>query len=386
MGKEIVLCGVKYQIAKVNKCLFLRFKVFFKVMAKTPKLVTGFVSIVFISTIMSCNGKKDTNMQQSATQMQQQNLVVDVMIAATRSLNADIEVPGTILANESTEIHPEVSGRIVELNVKEGTYVQQGAMLAKLYDGDLQAQLRKLDVQLKIAEQTEKRQAELLKIQGISQQEYDLSLLQVNNLKADIDIIKESIRKTEIRAPFSGKLGLKNISPGAYVTPSTIVTTISQVTLLKIQFNVPERYGSQLRTGQNISFTIDGSLKTFNASVIASEVKMDENTRSLAIRAVVKETDPALIPGAFAKVKIVLGQNENAIMIPNIIVVPQGRKKQVFLYKAGKSVPVDITTGVRDSTEIQVLAGVKAGDTVITSGLLFLRPGADVKLKRVSGE
>lgn len=382
MGKEIVLCGVKYQIAKVNKCLFLRFKVFFKVMAKTPKLVTGFVSIVFISTIMSCNGKKDTNMQQSATQMQQQNLVVDVMIAAARSLNADIEVPGTILANESTEIHPEVSGRIVELNVKEGTFVQQGALLAKLYDGDLQAQLRKLEVQLKIAEQTEKRQAELLKIQGISQQEYDLSLLQVNNLKADIDIIKESIRKTEIRAPFSGKLGLKNISPGAYVTPSTIVTTISQVTLLKIQFNVPERYGSQLRTGQNISFTIDGSLKTFNASVIASEVKMDENTRSLAIRAVVKETNPALIPGAFAKVRIVLGQNENAIMIPNIIVVPQGRKKQVFLYKAGKSVPVDITTGVRDSTEIQVLAGVKAGDTVITSGLLFLRPGADVKLKR----
>jgi membrane fusion protein (multidrug efflux system) len=355
---------------------------FLEVMAKTPKLVTGFVSIVFISTIMSCNGKKDTNMQQSATQMQQQNLVVDVMIAAARSLNADIEVPGTILANESTEIHPEVSGRIVELNVKEGTFVQQGALLAKLYDGDLQAQLRKLEVQLKIAEQTEKRQAELLKIQGISQQEYDLSLLQVNNLKADIDIIKESIRKTEIRAPFSGKLGLKNISPGAYVTPSTIVTTISQVTLLKIQFNVPERYGSQLRTGQNISFTIDGSLKTFNASVIASEVKMDENTRSLAIRAVVKETNPALIPGAFAKVRIVLGQNENAIMIPNIIVVPQGRKKQVFLYKAGKSVPVDITTGVRDSTEIQVLAGVKAGDTVITSGLLFLRPGADVKLKR----
>jgi membrane fusion protein (multidrug efflux system) len=123
-------------------------------------------------------------------------------------------------------------------------------LLAKLYDGDLQAQLRKLDVQLKIAEQTEKRQAELIKIQGISQQEYDLSLLQVSNLKADIDILKEAVRKTEIRAPFSGKLGLKNISDGAYVTSATIVTTISQVSQLKIQFNVPEKYGSQLETGK----------------------------------------------------------------------------------------------------------------------------------------
>ena len=148
---------------------------------------------------------------------------------------------------------------MVELNVREGTFVSKGALLAKLYDGDLQAQLRKLDVQLKIAEQTEKRQAELIKIQGISQQEYDLSLLQVSNLKADIDIIKEAIRKTEIRAPFSGKLGLKNISDGAYVTSATIITTISQVNQLKIQFNVPEKYGSQLRTGQSINFTVDGS-------------------------------------------------------------------------------------------------------------------------------
>jgi membrane fusion protein (multidrug efflux system) len=135
-------------------------------------------------------------------------------------------------------------------------------LLAKLYDGDLQAQLRKLDVQLQIAEQTEKRQAELIKIQGISQQEYDLSLLGVSNLKADIDILKEAVRKTEIRAPFSGKLGLKNISDGAYVTSATIITTISQVNILKIQFNVPEKYGSQLRTGQSINFTVDGSTKT----------------------------------------------------------------------------------------------------------------------------
>jgi len=348
------------------------------------KLVSVIFFLILSSVITSCGDKKKDAAPSAGAQMQQQVITADALIVTTRRLSADIEIPGTILANETTEIHPEVSGRVVALNVREGTFVSKGALLAKLYDGDLQAQLRKLDVQLQIAEQTEKRQAELVKIQGISQQEYDLSLLGVSNLKADIDILKEAVRKTEIRAPFSGKLGLKNISDGAYVTSATIITTISQVNLLKIQFNVPEKYGSQLRTGQNINFTVDGSNKNYSASIIASEVKMDENTRSLAIRGIVRNGDASLIPGVFAKVKIVLGQNENAIMVPTIVVQPLGRKKLVYLYKGGKSMPADITTGIRDSSSVQVLTGLSVGDTVLTTGLLFLRPGADVKLKKVS--
>ena len=313
----------------------------------------------------------------------QKALVVQTLIAAPQSLSADIEVPGTIMANETAEIHPEVSGRLVQLNIKEGTNVSVGALLAKLYDGDLQAQLRKLEVQLKIAEQTEKRQAELVKIQGISQQEYDLSLLGVLNLKADMDIIRESIRKTEIRAPFGGKLGLKNVSPGAYVTPASVLTTISQVSTLKIQFNIPERYGAQLKPGLPVTFSIDGTNKTFTAAVIASEISIDENTRSLAVRALIKQQDPALIPGAFAKVKIVLGKNNEALMVPNSVIIPSGRKKQLYVYEGGKAMMKEVTTGVRDSTNIQVLTGIKPGDTVITSAVLFLRPGLAVELAKI---
>lgn len=340
--------------------------------------------LLFLALFISCKEKKKETSTSAAMGMQQQTLPVETMIAKTKSLSSNIEIPGTILPNESTEIHPEVSGRVIQLNVREGAFVGKGALLAKLYDGDLQAQKRKLEVQLKIAEQTENRQAQLLKIQGISQQDYDLSLLQVNNLHADLDIVGEAIHKTEIHAPFAGKLGLKNISQGAYITPTTIITTISQVSQLKVQFNVPEKYGSQLRNGQQILFGVDGSTKDFMASIIATEVKIEEDTRSLAVRALVKQNDPALIPGAFAKVKIVLGKNDEAIMIPNLTVIPQGRKKQVYLYKDGKAVQTDITTGVRDSTNIQVLTGLKVGDTVITSALLFLRPGADVKLLKVN--
>jgi membrane fusion protein (multidrug efflux system) len=343
-----------------------------------------FFFVFSILLFTACNDKKNEATPQTTGAGGSQALNVDAMVTSARQLSSDIEVPGTIMANESTEIRSEVSGRVVQLNVKEGTHVQQGALLAKLYDGDLQAQLKKLEVQLKIAEQTENRQGQLLKIQGISQQEYDLSLLQANNLKADIEIINEAIRRTEIRSPFSGKLGLRNISPGAYITPTTIVTTISQVNQLKIQFNVPERYGSLLRIGQPVNFTVDGSQKNYTANILATEVMLDENTRSLAIRALVSNTDAALIPGVFAKVKIILGQNDAAILIPTIVVQPQGRKKLVYLYKNGKSNPVEITTGVRDSSNVQVLTGLNIGDTVITTGLLFLRPGGDVKLKKLT--
>ncbi len=339
------------------------------------------ILLVFIA-LPSCKEKKDS-VSVSVNSGPPPALSVEVLIIKPQSLSADIEVPGTILAFESTEIHPEMAGRLVSFNVREGMNVSQDALLGKLFDGDLQAQMRKLEVQLKIADQTEKRQAELLKIQGISQQEYDLSLLQVHSLKADMDIIRQSIRKTEIRAPFSGRLGLKNVSPGAYVSPADIITSISQVSKLKIQFNVPERYGAQLKNGTPVSFSIDGSNKTYTATILAKEIEVEENTRSLAIRASVKDPDQDLIPGAFAKVKIVLGEDDTALLIPINAIIPIGRKKQIFLFKGGTATATEVVTGVRDSTNIQVLEGIKEGDTVITSAILFLRPGSAVTVGRV---
>ncbi|MEO6130558.1 MAG: efflux RND transporter periplasmic adaptor subunit [Saprospiraceae bacterium] len=341
--------------------------------------------LLIVAMFMFCKSKKDPPATATVPNppAQAPALKVEGLIAVNQVLSANIEVPGTILAFESTEIHPEVSGRLVQLNIREGGNVSRGTLLAKLYDGDLRAQMNKLDVQLKIAEQTEKRQSELLKIQGISQQEYDLSLLQVQSLKADKDIILQDIRKTEIRAPFSGKLGLKKVSPGAYVTPTTVMTSINQVDKLKVQFNVPERYGPILKNGLSISFTVDGSSTNYTASILATEIEIDENTRSLAVRALVNRQDKMLIPGTFAKVKIVLGENAKALLIPNNAILPLGRKKQIYLFKSGKAVPIDIVTGVRDSTNIQVVSGLKLGDTVITSGILFLRPGIAVELLKV---
>lgn len=357
---------------------------------------THFLILFYFLALTSCGGKssKEAPKGQTGGPQKQPPLSVDAIIAAARPLSADIEIPGSLLANESTEIHPESSGRLVLLNVKEGAMVGKGALLGKLYDGDMQArinslnvQLKKSEVQLKIAKQTEERSSKLLQIQGISQQDYDLALLQVNNIMADMGVlraqigeIRASMTKLNIYAPYSGKLGLKQVSPGAFVTPSTIITTISQVNQIKLQFNVPEKYGAQIKAGQDVNFSIDGSTKTFTATVLATESAIEENTRSLAVRALVKDKDTELIPGAFARVKVVLGESADALMVPNSAIVPQGRKKIIFLARNNKAISTEITTGVRDSTNIQVLTGLNKGDTVITSGLLFVKPNSDIKV------
>lgn len=342
-----------------------------------------YIAVMLASLLVSvsCSQKKDTPPPTGASR--NAPITVEGYVIQGRPLSSTIEVPGTLLPFETTEIRPEISGRVTALNIREGAQVKKGSVLVKLFDDDLQAQLRKLQVQLEIAAKTAERQRELLKISGISQQEYDLSELGVNNLKADIELVKVSIGKTEIRAPFNGRIGLKNISDGAYISPTTLITTISQVDRLKLQFTIPEKYGAQVRSGQPVQFKLDGPNKNYQATVMATESSIEENTRTLTVRAVVSKTDAYLVPGAFAKVQMTLGKDNNAIMVPTQAIIPQGRNKQVVVYRGGKAVFSAVTTGVRDSSDIQVLTGLNNGDTVVTTGLLFLRPGSDVKLSKI---
>jgi membrane fusion protein (multidrug efflux system) len=339
--------------------------------------------LLFSILILSSCGKKKKTTQAQQRPGGPQTLRVEGYIIRPQIFQETLEVPGTIVANEKAEIHPEVSGRIVRLNVAEGQYVSRGALLAKLYDGDLQAQLNKLQVQLKIAEKTEERQSELLKIQGISQQDYDLSLLQVNNLKADIGIIRTSIQKTEVRAPFSGRLGLKDISPGQYVTPASVIATINQTDQLKLDFTVPEKYSGQLKIGQMVIFTYEGARKELAARVIATEANVAETTRSLAVRAQVIGREDGLLPGAFAKVRISFDPDPNALLVPTQAVLPQARGKKLILYKSGTAIFADVTTGVRDSARVQILDGVNPGDTVVVTGLLSVRPESKIQISRI---
>jgi membrane fusion protein (multidrug efflux system) len=295
-------------------------------------------------------------------------------------LNSSIEVAGTLLPFEETEIHPEVAGKVVMLSIREGAIVRKGTLLAKLFDGDLQAQLHKLSVQLQIANKTQERQEELLKIGGISQQDYDLSLLNVSTIKADMQILQADINKTRIRAPFDGKLGFKNISTGAYITPTTVITTIRQVNKLKLEFSVPEKYSTKVAVGNSVSFSTESSNKRYSAKIVATESGITQETRSLMVHAIVENVDKGVTAGGFAKVNFDMGDDNEAIMVPTQSIIPEARDKKVIKYHDGTASFITVVTGTRDSSKVEILKGLAIGDTIVTTGLLQIKPGSKIKI------
>jgi len=317
-------------------------------------------------------------------QRQMGPILADGFLVETQTVSEKVEVPGSLIPMEETEIRSEVSGKVVGLNIREGSVATKGSMLVKLFDGDLQNQLKKLEVQLQIAEKTEERQRELLKINGISQQDYDLTALNVENLKIDIETVKIAISKTEIRAPYTGKVGLRYVSLGSYLSPTSIITSIRDVSQLKLEFSIPERYAKGIEKGHAVTFRVDGGTVTHTATVIATENSVDETTRTLRVRALVKATHAELVPGTFAQVNLQLGEDSKALMVPTQAIIPQARNKQVIVYHRDSVQFRVVETGIRDSAYVQVTSGLMVGDTVIISGLMAIRPNSKVKLNSVS--
>jgi membrane fusion protein, multidrug efflux system len=343
-----------------------------------------YISSFCILLIASCDSKKSSTPPASAGGRPSGPISVDAFVVKASSVSEDVQVPGSLLPFEETQIKAEVGGRITELNIKEGTVVNKGTLLVKLFDSDLQAQLKKLQVQLKIADKTEERNRELLKISGISQQEYDLSSLNVENLKADILSTEIEISKTTIHAPYTGKLGLKHVSLGAYISPQDVITNIRQVDKLKLQFAIPEKYAKHISKGHVVQFRVDGGEQNHNAEVIATESSVDQNTRTLQVLAIVAGNNPELVPGVFAKVNLQLGKDNNALMVPTQALIPTARNKQVIVLKKDSVKFTVVETGIRDSAYIQIVKGLNPGDTVIISGLMAIRPKARVKVAKVS--
>jgi membrane fusion protein (multidrug efflux system) len=342
------------------------------------------ISLLFLSvTLFSCKSKKEKGQLASGSRPSGP-MVVEGFLVQPESISDNIEVPGSLLPAEETQIRAEVSGRITQLNIREGSTVQKGALLVKLFDRDLQAQLRKLEVQLQIAQKTQERQGELLKISGVSQQDYDLTALQVDNLKADIESVRISIDKTEIRAPYQGEIGLRNVSLGSYLSPTDIVATLRQVDQLKLEFSIPEKYVKSIGKGYKVKFRVDGGEKTHTATVMATESGVDQATRTLRVRAIVNESHPELMPGVFAKVNLQLDKNSDALLVPTQAVIPQARNKQVILLRKDSAQFVVVETGLRDSAFVQVVSGLQAGDTVITTGLMAIRPNAKIKIGKLN--
>lgn len=308
---------------------------------------------------------------------------VKIMIVKDTTVINNIDVTGTIDANEQVNLISQTAGNITGIYFKEGGHVSKGQLLVKVYNQDLQAQLQQNQYQIALAKETEYRNKILLQKEAISKEEYETSLTNLNSLKAQSDMVKAQIARTEIRAPFSGTIGLRNVSPGGYLSPATSIATLVNIDPAKLTFSVPERYLPLIQAGSKISFTTASSAKKFLATVYAIEPNIDATSRSITIRAKAPNPNNELRAGSFAKINLTLDQMPKTIMIPTECVIPDIKSSKVFIYKKGVAAAKNVKTDLRTDTKIQITEGLKPGDSLIVSGIIQMRPKVALKIVKV---
>ncbi len=309
-------------------------------------------------------------------------VIVDVLIASPQVTSNTIEASGSVIASETTELRSEINGRLVYLNIPEGLRVQKGTIIARINDADLQAQLGKLNVQLDLANTTEQRYKKLLAIGGLNQADYDIAINQINSLKADINILNTQMAKTIIKAPFSGVVGLRKASPGAYVTPADVLATFHNVDKLKVDFTLPEEYANTIKKGSTVTVEIAGVNKQqTRAIILATEPQANTSTRSLLVRALLQNNNAT--PGSFVKVYINDGNDKKSVLVPSSAIIPEDKDKILVVVKEGKANYVKVETGNRLAGNVEIIKGIAAGDSIVVSGVLFARPNTPVKVRAV---
>jgi membrane fusion protein (multidrug efflux system) len=308
---------------------------------------------------------------------------VRLLVIKDTTLSNTIDITGTIDANEKVNLISETAGNITGIYFNEGGRVKKGQLLVKVYNQDLIASLKQNEYSIQLAKQNEYRNKILLQKEAISQQEYDTSLTSLNTLKSQSDVVKAQIAKTEIRAPFSGTIGLRNVSPGGYLSPNTSIASLVNIDPAKITFSVPERYLPLIKAGSKISFNVESSRENFKAVVYAIEPAIDLNSRTITVRAKAPNPNGLLTAGSFAKINLALTQVPKTIMVPTECVIPDLKSSKVYIYHNGLALAKSVKTDLRTDTKIQVISGLKPGDSLVVSGIIQMRAKAPLKILKV---
>ena len=305
---------------------------------------------------------------------------VSGIVVKPQTFDNNLALSGSIEANEQVEIRSEVSGIVESINFQEGNNVSKGQLLFKVNDIELQAQLGQAKTKESLASENERRAGLLLKKEAISQEEYDIARADFKSAQAATQLINAQISKTSVRAPFAGKIGLRSISAGTFITPELLVAKLVNTGKLKITFSIPEKYATQVKMNSNLTFKVSGSSTKYIAKVYAIEPGVAVETRTLQVRAIADNKDGKLLPGTFADVELPLDIIKDAIVVPTEAIIPVQDGKKVFVSEHGKAKEVKVETATRTDATILVLSGLKPGDTLITSGVMSLKKEAPVKV------
>jgi membrane fusion protein, multidrug efflux system len=303
------------------------------------------------------------------------------MVLRPRPFSDNLSLTGTLEANESIDVRSEVSGVVEAIAFSEGSAVTKGQVLFKVNDVELRAQLAQMKSAEALASENARRARLLLEKEAISQEEADVAAADYKSAKAQTQLVTAQLSKTVVRAPFSGRVGLRYISQGTYVTPATPVAKLVNTSQLKITFSIPEKYSGKMALGSSIQFTIAGSDDTYSAKIYAIEPEIDINSRTLKMRAIADNKNGKLLPGTFANIGLPLEKIDDALLVPSEALIPVQNGKKLFVSRNGKAKEVKVETGSRTDKDVLVLSGVAAGDTVLVSGVMSLKDESPVKIK-----
>lgn len=332
----------------------------------------------FIAYRISSNSAKN---EDSKDRGMNKTMNVSGIVVEPQTFDNNLSLSGSIEANEQVEIRSEVSGIVEGIYFQEGSNVSKGQVLFKVNDLELRAQLTQAKTRESLASENERRAKLLLQKEAISQEEYDIARADLKSAQAQSQLIKAQIAKTSVRAPFSGKIGLRSISPGTYITPTILVAKLVNTGKLKITFSIPEKYANQVKTNTFLTFTVAGSDEKYIAKVYAIEPEVSIATRTLQVRAIAENKDGKLLPGTFANVELPLDIIKDAIVVPTEAIIPVQNGKKIFISDNGMAKEIMVETATRTDATILVLSGLKAGDTVITTGVMSLKNETPVKVK-----
>ncbi len=305
---------------------------------------------------------------------------VNGIVATPREFANALSVTGSIEANEQIQVRGQVAGLVLKINFEEGSNVRKGQVLVKIDDSELRAQLAQAQTRQKLAEENERRAGLLLEKEAISREEYDVARAELQTAQAQIQLVQAQLAKTSITAPFAGKVGLRAVSEGSFLSPETVITNLVNTNPVKITFAVPEKYASQVKENTKLTFTVAGSTNKFTAQVYAIEPAIEASTRTLQLRARADNAEGLLRPGSFANIELPLTVIPNALLIPTQAVVPVQNGKKVFIAENGKAKEVMIETSTRTESDLLVTSGLNAGDTVLTTGVMALKAGSPVRV------
>ena len=315
---------------------------------------------------------------------QNRDLNVKAVVLSESTISDEFFVSGSIIPDEEVNLSFETSGKITYIYFKEGTHVSKGELLAKINDAPLQAELEKLKAQLKLYTDRMYRQNALLEKEAVSQEAFQEAETNLATLQAEIDRVVANIEQTELRAPFDGIVGLRQVSQGTYVSPTTTIAKLTKINPLKIDFSVPERYAGTLEKGITLTFTVEGDLNAKEAKIYALDSYVNSDTRTFGVRAIYDNSDGKLYPGRYVNIVLTTQTFDKTLAIPSQAIISEMGIDKVFLYKSGKAIPVEIKKGIRTESLVQVLEGVNIGDTVITTGTMQLRTGQKVILDDIN--